>query len=278
MLKNEIERLRSDLRHAQEQVRELTHSNTAKDHEISNFKIRYEVAQNDVNDKVMQLETCLSQLEKAELKAAKEARERLDLERTVRRFKSTGGATMAAHDMSTMSVNSNAAASVAAPTVAVTSRSNAVSHHSEHRSSAVNESVSVASVARASTTTSNANGQSRLSLNDFVSRYDPKLTSSAASAAAARRHSDDLEADVSHSVTSSGRISPERPGNNFHIKDFLESKRSRAMNSSELNISNSNSAAVGSRSEEFSGSRVTGDSASARIDAIMKNKGWKVKK
>ena len=52
--------------------------------------------QAELDDRTAQLEGSLSQLEKAELKAAKEARQRLELERTLRRFKNpsvTSGAT-----------------------------------------------------------------------------------------------------------------------------------------------------------------------------------------
>lgn len=54
-----------------------------------------------MEDKTYQLENTLSQLEKAELKAAKEARQRLELERTLRRFKNPGAASSSAtlHDL-----------------------------------------------------------------------------------------------------------------------------------------------------------------------------------
>lgn len=284
ILKNEIERVRSDLRQAQEQVKELGHSNTVKDQEIQNFKIRYEVLQNDVNDKMMQLETCLAQLEKAELKAAKESRERLDLERTVRRFKSTAGpmsAVSSAVDVSSASVG---ASRVTTSTAAHTS---AVNYHSEHRaaSESVNRDVSHSGHHSASAAAPSVAGASRLSLNDFVSRYDGKQSHSSSSVV--NRHSEDTSAAAERNHRTNGHTSPERPGNNFHVKDFMESKRSRAMNNSELNVSTTSNSVMhrsyvsevddraGMRS---SASAVAAESTSARIDAIMKSKGWKVNK
>ncbi len=49
-----------------------------------------------MDDKANQLESCLSELERAELKAAREARQKMDLERSLRRFKSPAAITTTA--------------------------------------------------------------------------------------------------------------------------------------------------------------------------------------
>jgi hypothetical protein len=89
-LHGELDELKRDYNRQVEQSQRLEKDHAQRDSEASTALARLDAVHAELEDKTYQLENTLAQLEKAELKAAKEARMRLELERSLRRLKNPG--------------------------------------------------------------------------------------------------------------------------------------------------------------------------------------------
>jgi hypothetical protein len=89
-LHGELDELKRDYNRQVEQSQRLERDHAQRDSEASSALARLDAVHAELEDKTYQLENTLAQLEKAELKAAKEARMRLELERSLRRLKNPG--------------------------------------------------------------------------------------------------------------------------------------------------------------------------------------------
>jgi hypothetical protein len=89
-LHGELDELKRDYNRQVEQSQRLERDHAQRDSEATTALARLDAIHAELEDKTYQLENTLAQLEKAELKAAKEARMRLELERSLRRLKNPG--------------------------------------------------------------------------------------------------------------------------------------------------------------------------------------------
>jgi hypothetical protein len=89
-LHGELDELKRDYNRQVEQSQRLERDHAQRDSEATTALARLDAVHAELEDKTYQLENTLAQLEKAELKAAKEARMRLELERSLRRLKNPG--------------------------------------------------------------------------------------------------------------------------------------------------------------------------------------------